>query len=311
MALSKAIQDFLNNEVSDAAVRQDLSDKFERFPVLQTRFEGNLRQQDYDRQMNESKTKLAELQASHDSMKSHYDDWKKWSDKNVPIHTKLVADHNALLARAAEMEARLAANGNGAAGAGAGAGDLGDLAELDANELAKRIEARVSGMGYARQGDVEKIAAQEAAKMRDEIKQMVEDARKDFVTRMMPGFLQQNAQLAELMQEHRQTYGEKLDWKALSKYAVDHNEPDISKAYEGFTSDKRRDKDREQLRAEVRREVESERMPGTSVGPTPGELGNVERMMRHELPKDLEAAELGSGALAAAAARQLRQEGRT
>ena len=96
MALSKAMQEMLDT-IKDETARKAFQAQLEDNLAVREHFEGNLRQSDYDRQMNANKSEVERLKGLEEKALQ----WKKWAEENMPRH-------EAVLKTLAEKDAELA-----------------------------------------------------------------------------------------------------------------------------------------------------------------------------------------------------------
>jgi uncharacterized coiled-coil DUF342 family protein len=310
MPLNRALEQFLNEAISDDADRDALRRYFEKFPELQKRFEGYLRQEDYDRLMNQVKKEREREQQQIAEWQKTVQMWENWVRENVPKHQQLVEAYNQLLARNQELEAQLSGQSTAA---GTTEQTVREAAEtysgyygqdnVNPDELSRRVLDRINRIGYATKSEVARIAAEEARKM-------IQEAEQTFVKQTVPAMAEQILKAVELRDRHEKEFGKPLDWRALARFAVEKNIPDLDQAYEAFTAPARLEKEREKIREEVRREVLSSNIPGAAVPPSAPDLGPLQVRMSKVLPPEAEEAEVGQGVLASLAAAELRREGK-
>jgi hypothetical protein len=317
MPLNRALEQFLNEHVTDEQARSDLRRYFERFPELQKRFEGYLRQEDYDRMMNEVKRQREKEQQMIEEWKQRVQKWEEWVAENVPKHEQLLSSYQQLLARNQEIEAenaRLRAMAERGEQRGEGlestvrsaaeeySGYYGNT-HVDPDDLARRVMERVQRAGYVTKEEISRIAAEEA-------KKKIEEASETLFKKTLPTYAEQLLKVAELRERHMQEFGKPLDWRELARFAVKNNMADLDAAYEAFTQKDRLEKETQRIREEVRKELLSQQLPGAAVPPNPEEIGPLRARMQGLIPPELENAELGTGQLAALAAAELRREGK-
>jgi hypothetical protein len=308
MALSKALEELLA-QVKDEGDRKELQSRFEKYDFLQTRFEGNLRQEDYDRNLNKVKADRAKEQEELKVSKEYADKMKVWAEKNVPKHEELVKNYGELETKYKDLDEKykiteVAAKAAEAAG--------GDGKTVDAAELAKRVDEVIATRGYVSQKEVQKIADEEARKL---VAEEAGKLRDNFYKTDIPNFMGFITAMTNLQFRHRDEFKEALDPVAFSKFMVDEKIEDPIKAYDRFTVEKRSAADKVRIEAEIRDKVEKDfaskhNLPGSGAPPA-SELGPVQMARMNKTPHIPATAEAGdSHELAYAAAAELRQEGK-
>jgi hypothetical protein len=300
MALSKAVLEMLAT-IGDEEDRKILTAQFEKYEPIQERFAGNLRQSDYDRQMNESKKAVEEAVARAKR-------WQDWADENKPKHETLLTQWKATRERNEAIEKELKEANEKLAKAGTGGGAGGEDV-ISKQELEQAVEQRLAGRNYVSKEELANIVKQETDKIADA---RTEAFTKEFNTKTMPSMLHWVQQGVQLQFRHRDEFGQPLDEQKFAKFMVDSKIDDQNRAYEQYTAEARKEKETKALRDEIEKDVRSKlNLPGTGASPTP-ELGAVEAMRqgRKDAPPNLDSMVPGTGALAAAAAAELRQEGK-
>lgn len=288
MVLTKAMEEVLA-AITDPQEQAALRKSFEAHPELQERFEGNLRQQDYDRQMNESKEtrekELAELETGRKNVTTY----QEWYERNKGKHDTLLTSYEALQKEKGELEAKIAA--------GTGSADVDLEAEgLKLETVMSRVEESVGKMGFIKQ---------------DEIKTLVEQERTDFFDKTLPGVVEFNAQLNDVQFMHRDEFdGKPLDRKAFGEFMKEKEIKSPVDAYVQFVADAKWEKEKAKIEEAARADERSKILvPGTTAPPQ--DLGAVEMLKRGQGPEGIpDNAIPGDGQAAAAAAQALRQEGK-
>lgn len=297
MALNKALEDLLA-QVTDEAERNTMRQSFEKHTFLQGRFEGNLRQEDYDRQMNKAKTDREAEAALVKQYETEKTKWVDWANKNVPkfhemekSYDTLKAEKDALEAEKAELVLRVASG-------------AGDGATVDPKDLMDKVNAEILKRGFVSSKDTERIAVEQAQKL-------LQQERDAFYSKAVPGLLAEAAGMNELQFRHRDEFGGKpLNQGEFAKFRAEKKIADMGEAYDRFTAAAREEVKFEKVRKEAYEAAEkkfaSERnLPGSGAPPTPSEYGPLQRLsMEGKLDVDPNV----SGA--AAAANSLRSEGK-
>jgi len=299
MALDAALLKSLTEHMApeDAKVFENLTTKYKPLE------EGYLRQSDYDRFMNKTKTEL-------DDAKAKQKEWEDWAKDNVPIHQNLIKSYEDLEKKNKEFEAQLAEAQAARAAAGEG--------EVDAAELARRVQEEVNKLGFASKGEIDKIINEQASKLaREEATKEIAAANDRFFKETVPGITNFTMDAAEIAYDHKVEFGASLDRAKFSEFMKERNLLDPKKAYEEFVRPQRDAKKLEEevssrvkaREEELRQQYSAHGMPGG--GGVPNGL-QPKGAMQMKIERD-EAAKQGSMATSVAAqqaAAELRNEGR-
>lgn len=292
MALAKELEELLGT-LENEEDRKSARSLLEKYEPLRG---GYLRQNDYDRKMNEVKTQREQEQDQIKKYKENSERWQKWSEENVPKHTHLLTEYEKVQARNQELEE---AAKKAAAAAGNGAGGDGAVNE---EELQRKIEERIGKRGYLTNQEVMKIATEEAQKLANQ-------EREKFMKETLPSILDYDQTLFELTLRHRDEFGAMLDRKTFSKFVAEGKFDDLYKAYDQFTAEKKNEKWKEDERKKIEADLKSKmHFPATGAPPAP-ELGVIEARKAKVItvPED---SKIGDNAAAYAAAQELRSEGK-
>lgn len=288
MALNKNMEEVVA-AIKDPKEQESLRKSFEAHPELQERFEGNLRQQEFDRQMNENKEKMATNQAELETGRENIKTYQEWYERNKGKHDTTLAAYEALQKEKAGLEAELAAK----------TGDADVDLEGEGLKLATvmaEVETKVGGMGFVKQDDIKALAEQE---------------RTDFFDKTLPGVVEFNAQLNDVQFRHRDEFdGKPLDRKAFGDFMKEKEIRSPADAYEPFVMDAKWAKEKTKIEEDARADERSKmNVPGTTA--PPADLGAVEMLRRGQGPEGIpDNAIPGDGQAASAAAKALREEGK-
>ena len=295
--LSKAMEEMLAT-MKDAAAREVFRKQLEEDPAVREHFEGNLRQSDYDRQMNANKAEVERLKALEADSKK----WQDWAKSNVPIHEKLLADHKKLEEEAAELRAKAAKGGEGG---GDGGGHI-DTEGLTSAQIIEKVNQEIAKRGFLSKADLD--AALGAA-----VKAEAETQKKDFLEKTFPSTAAWMTTMNDLQWQHRDEFKSPLDTAAFSKFMVDKGIADPKRAYVEYTSEARDKVKEAKMREEIEKDIRSKfNLPGSGAPPAP-EVGPLEARLRGakppvEIPEGINP---GDGHLASMAAQELRAEGKS
>lgn len=267
--------------------------------------EGQLRQSDYDRVMNESKKETERLQAE---AKASIQRNQEWWNKNNDTHEETLKILEQTERERDDLRGKIEAAAKNATGNGTGNNGTG----IDEARLKTYLENEFSGRKF-----VSAVEAESAAKKY--VDGVLENERKRFFSETLPATTNFNMSMVDIQFRHRDEFGKPLDRVALAKFITD-NKLDVStadnlnKAYDGFVSQARMDKKIEEIKVQAEKDAKTKfSVPGTGAAPAP-ELGHLQQRLQSKdgLPEIIfnDAVKPGSGQLAAAAAAELRSEGK-
>jgi hypothetical protein len=295
MTLIKPVEDLLK-QITDEATRKTMQESFEKYDFLQHAVEGNLRQQDYDRKMNETKS---EIERYKETAKK----WEDWSARNVPKHDELIKSYTELEAKAKalqeEKDLAVAAAVRDAAGEGKA---------VNVDDLIKKVDEVIAKRGYVLPSEVQKIADQEAAKL-------MQQERDSFFKQTVPAVMAEINNMNNLQFKHMKEFnGELFDTEKFATFRAEKKIMDMNDAYDAFVATQRREIETKKLRDEITSQVEKEfaskhNLPGSGAPAAP-ELGPVQMHRLGKAPALPDGTELGDNRAAFAAAAELRSEGK-
>lgn len=291
MALSKAMEEMLST-MKDEKAREVFRVQLEADPTIREHFEGNLRQSDYDRQMNAGKTELERLKGLEMKAK----EWQDWAKDNVPKHEKVVQTLAEKEKELAELKAKAGNNGGG----GGGNGGSGGYEGLSETEILKKVEAEIATKGYISKADME-VA----------VKAMADERQKQFMENAFPSALAWQNSMIEVQFQHRDEFGKPLNPLEFSKYLVENKISDPKRGYDSYVSAERDKAKEAKMRTEIEADVRSKfNLPGTGAPPAP-EMGPLESRLKGKPPVDIpDGTAPGDGRMASLAAQELRAEGK-
>lgn len=308
MALSGTLEALITElEKADPAAAKEQRALLEKYPSLQKPTEeGVMRQSDYDKKMNETKSQI-----------EYGKTMKDWADKNLPKYDAVIAERDAAVARATRAEedvkkAQKALDEKVIAAASASG--------VDPDKLADAVRAKIGGE-YVPKSELARLVKDEADKL---VKDGLKLATDTFYSQDVPRLAGLNAALTEGQNRYFKEFGEFVDPEAYvahlsaagDKYMTD-GKFDRAKAYNAFVGQKRSEAGRA---AEIEKEAQkradaimAERgvaggFPGTS-GP-PGPIQVRLNAKSADDPLFGGKMELGDGGAAAAAAAELHLEGK-
>jgi hypothetical protein len=289
VALSKEMEEMLAT-MKDEKAREIFRVQLESDPAVREHFEGNLRQSDYDRQLNANKTEFERLKGLETKAK----EWQDWAKVNVPKHEQAVT---ALAEKEREL-AELKAKNNGGAGGGAGGGE--EFKGMSADEIMKKVNAEIASKGFISKSDME--AAVKAA---------ADAERKQFVEKTFPSTMAWQSAMIDLKFQHRDEFSKPLDDVAFSKFLVEKNIADPKQGYELFVAQDRQTAREAKLKEDWEKDFRSKNnLPGTGAPPAP-EIGPLQMRLQNKPPVEIpEGTVPGDGRMASLAAQELRAEGK-
>jgi hypothetical protein len=288
MPLNKALEELLA-QVNDEADRNAMRTNFEKYAFFQPRFEGNLRQEDYDRNLNKLKTERESEAALVKQYQEERDKWREWADKNVPKHQEMLKNYEKL-----ELEKKALEEEKAALVLERVANPEGGRA-VDPKELLAQVNETISKRGFVDKSELPALVAAEANKL-------VAAERDSFFKTTVPSLYNEFATMNNLQFKHRDEFNEMLDPVKFAQFRAEKNISDPNEAYDRFTFEKREAKKFAEIRKEEREKVEKEfaskmNLPGSGAPPAT-EFGPLqERAMGKnsglnlEKPGYLEAAE--------------------
>lgn len=282
MAISAALEEYLKTLPAEtqAAARKLCEDN----PGLG---EGWLRQSDYDRSMNENKSKLEEATK-----------WKEWADRNVPLHEQTISSYKDLKAKYDQL---LADKG----------GDMSpeQIAEVVTAEMKK------AGLDPAKLSDTQLAATVETI-VKTQATAIGEELEKKFLQNTMPASMEFMGQVFDHQRKFEKEFGKELSRKEFVKFIADGKFEKVEDAYAKFTETARLEKkaqdDVEKARQEEREKLANQNLPGSSSLPATVVSGPVADFVNKSAPKPAEGEKAATPGLspALAAAAELRAAGK-
>lgn len=293
MALAAELENLVKElEKIDPVAAKEQRALLEKHESLQKPLkEGVLRQNDYDRFMNDNKRKV-------ETFDQTISDWKKAKS----IHDQLLEDHRVLQEKATKLEADLQLKV--AATAAAATGEDG-LPKIDEQKLAQAVRDRI-GSDYVSKADLDRIVKEESGKQYDA-------AKKEFFEKTFPEAANWISSMVDAQFSYHEEFGKRLDKAEFAKFLKENGIADPMKGYEKFVENARTEKkieaEVEKRLAEKRKQDNLTEFPGSSGSPQPMGALQIRLKNRTEgdplIPKDVE---LGDGSLANIAAQELRKE---
>ncbi len=298
MALNEALLELVK-QLGDEKDRATVTEMLEKHEPLRA---GYLRQADYDRNMNQVKAEREAEQKRLSEAEGQRDGWKVWWDKNKPIYDQTMKDHGTLQSDKQKLQEEM----NRYKAAHPEKTGEGNNAPVDEAALTRLVEAEVGKRGY--------VSTEQLAKIIDE---KAQELNRTFLTQTMPGTMRFLSTVNQLHWRHRDEFGRPLDETGLMKYMAENKVDDPERAYLEITKTDReklhteqKKQEEEKIREDERQKERSRQVPGAGAPPA-GELGSVQMRLQKKGPAGLpEDAELGTGAIAAAAGKELRDEGK-
>jgi len=273
---------------------------FEKYPSMG---EGYLRQADYDRFMNENKGKLTTAEK-----------WKEWADRNITEVDGKTTSREAVALReqlsAVETEAAELRKKATEAVIAHG-GDPADVEKVTAAVLAK------IGGEPTTKAEMARLVAEETTKT---VGVALEKARKDFYEKDFAEATNWITGMNAVQFDYRDEFGKSLNRVEFAKFMKDNGIADPIKAYEAYVAPERKKKEiqteadklyNDRVAKEKKDREERGEFPGSSGAPTP--VGGLQLRLNKKDETDPlfgKTVELGDGSVAAAAAADLRSEGK-
>jgi len=265
--------------------------------------EGGLRQSDYDRKMDEGKRERERLEAE---LRTQITNNQQWWDRNKKTFDDTVATLEQTERERDELKAKVNSSVNNNSGTnGNGAVDPAQLKSL--------VEAEFAGRKYVSVAEVETVTKRIAG-------EIAAQEREKFFKETLPASTEFTMAMNDLQFSHRDEFGKPLDRTAFSKFITEQKlqvgtADDLKKAHDSFVFKERQEATFAKMRAEIEKDVKSKHnVPGTGATPSPSELGPLQQRLQKAqgMPEIIfdDSVKPGSGALAAAAAAELRAEGK-
>jgi hypothetical protein len=275
MALSEALETLIKTLPAEVQAQQRAI--LEKHPALG---EGWLRQNDYDRFLNENKGKL-----------SKYDETMDWYKRTKPVHDQTVADLKEAQEKAARLEAASAAAGGG---------------NVDAEKVAKAVMENL--------GKTMPTKTELATLIAEETKKQADSARDNFFKSDVPQALGFMTAMNDVQWKYRDEFGKSMDRVEFAKFMTENKLSDPIEAYERYTEKDRRARE---VKAEVDKQLEEEKkklrsefVPGSTGSQGTGHLQIRVSEKKAGDPLFGQDIELGDNAAAMSAAAELRAEGK-
>lgn len=293
MPLGKNLEELLKS--MDPAVAKAQRDFWEANPAIAAAIEtGAVPQAVFSRELNAKDVLVKAAQQSAQEI-------KEWEKRERPKFDKVVKDLEQTERERDDLKRRVDE---------AAAHRPGDPADVSADELQKRVEERLAGR-MVTDDRLKAIMKEEREGLMKEMVTTLDNARKEFLEKTFPMATNFQADLVEVMQDHFNETGKKMDRKAFSDFMQEHKIIDPKEAYERMMAPVRKEKE---INAEVEKRV-ADRMGKMNVpGVTPGqsqatELGPLQLHISGETPKFRDGGALGDHEAGNLAAKEMRAEG--
>ena len=300
MALNKVLEEALAL-IQDEGDQTALRASFEKYPDLSVRFEGNLRQEDFDRNSGQLKTDREAFETEKTDGREKIAKWQSWFDQNKASHDGMLSKFEGIQAMNTKLEAEVQELKD----KGVEIPLDGSVTSLDA--VMKAVDERVAARGYVdADGFDKKFAEQSGA--------VLESERADFLSKTLPGVIAYNTALTTAHFNHRDQFDEPLDTEAFMKYMAENKLENPVTAYDGFVKDKLHAKELTDKEEEIRKDERTKiGLPGTGAPPTGVDspaIGPVEMLRQGKATDGIpEGAQIGDGQAGAAAAAAMRADG--
>lgn len=276
--------------ITDEADRKAAQDLFSKYEPMRGAV---LRQSDYDRLMNEGKTKISDAETRAKK-------WEDWAAVSVPKHDQLMkewddvqAENKTLREKVAEAATRATGNGNNGSGTG-----------VDPKEITRQVMAELGG---------KPASAKEIADMvQSKVQETAATMQKDFFEKTIPQQNEWQSQMLDAQLDYREEFKKPLDRKSFLKFMVDNKIDSPREAMNRFVAD---DRSKVTIEAEVQKrlteELSKRNMPGVSGNTSaPDPLGPLQIRLQGKGPVISEGSRPGDGSLAQQAADAMRSEGK-
>lgn len=290
MALDQVLEDLLKlvpGPEADAARKV-----FESAPALAKEVkEGTLRQSDYSRKMNELDTDRNKFAGEKKTM-------VEWYDRNKTRHEQLMNDYTTAQSTITDLRGQLEHR------------EAGEM-NVDPTDLNTKVDARLREIGgYATKSELQQLIREEAEKIADA---RVKAQTDRFLTETWPAATEIQQRVNEAQFMAMKEFGSPLSMeqrKEVADLMKERNMMDPVAAYNAWAEPIRQKKEMDkQVEERVADRISKMNFPGVS-GPAIADMGPVQQARAGQLPKLPDNAVVGDGSAAAAAAAELRSEGR-
>lgn len=307
MALTKALEELLAliTDEGDRTAQRALLEKHE---PLRERYEGYLRQSDYDKQMNTLKADREKEKTEIETARANIKKWQDWYEDSKTRHNTVLNDNK----RLSESEKTLKQERDRLAdqiktAAAAGGGDDVNLAAVQ-----QAVEERIQNLPYVSKEGVAQIVAEETKKA---VAAEREAVQKELISSTLPAWSSVILDYQDVVLAHRNEFNESLDRKALADFMQKEGITDVKKGHDAFVSGKRQEVTKTNMRKEIEDSVRKELMPvpGSGAVPTLKEIGPIAQRVQNDAKARQEAGgggRVGDGSAARAAAASLIEKGK-
>ena len=223
--------------------------------------EGNLRQSDYSRKMNDLDSERNKFAGEKKTM-------VEWYDRNKGRHEQLMSDYTSAQSTITDLRSQLEK---------AGPGEEGEARNVDEATLNARVDARLREIGgYASKTELQQMIAQEAEKIADE---RVKAQTTKFLTETWPAATEIQSRINEAQWMAVHEFGKPLTQeqrKEIGDLMQERNIMDPVKAYDEWATPQRQKVEfAKKVEEEVASRVSKMNFPGIS-GPALADMGPVQ-----------------------------------
>lgn len=294
MAFKEALEEALG-KIEDEAYRNQMRELLTK-PEGQELAEGWLRQNEFDKNMNELKDGRTKLEGERTEFQTTKEGWQKWhTDEAKPaferaqeIEANFDKEISARDTKIQELTDRFAS---------------GELDQDQENAVIKEVttlreQITTLQQSFKDAGYVDKPAMEKA--LRDESKIFAENFGEVLLS------------LDDLNDKHQETFGKRLDRRELLKFAQEQGIQDLNDAYSKMTSKEEREVWEKDIREDERKKVVSHQgHPSDGNGSPPSALqGHLQQRIEANKRSDGLPEDAGIKEATAAAAAELREEGK-
>jgi phosphoglycolate phosphatase-like HAD superfamily hydrolase len=312
MPLSKPLTELLAT-ITDERERNEITQRFEKYPQLQERFTDGLRLDEFNRKMNEQAEEKKKLESAARAATDRAAELQKWWEDNKPIYDRTVSENKQLKSEKEQLEAKVQDALKRHAD--------GDLLDDDQRKLLEAsIEQRLQA--FERKLGTPATKEEVALIVRQEVESHGKKLEDQFFKETFPTTVQVINQMNRYQMRYFHEFGKEMDTNEFMKFLHGRNQiVATDELYGDFTSPQRKELEKEKMEKEINERVEKEVQQRLSNANYPGggngavhspEIGIVQQLMRGTKPteNELQDPNVALRIATTEAAQELRQEGK-
>jgi truncated hemoglobin YjbI len=291
MALDQYLEDLL--KILPTAEAEGARKLLEASPGFSKEIkEGYLRQSDYSRKMNE-------FDADRNKFAGEKKTMVDWYERNKSRHEQLMSDYSTAQSTINDLRSQIDRKV-----------ESGEITQDEAQSVAARVDARLKEIGYTSKSELQQLITETAEKIADA---RVKAQTDRFLTETWPAATEIQGRVNEAQFMAMKEFGSPLSMeqrKEVADLMKERNIMDPVKAYNEWAAPIRQKAEFDKkVEDEVSSRMSKQHFPGVS-GPSIADMGPLQAARAGQVPKLPDNAVVGDGSAAAAAAAELRSEGR-